>query len=182
MKKIALLIGLLAVSGGGWLYQTPYRAIDRLEEAAQKRDAATLNQSIDFPAVRESLKVSLSDSLSSNLLGQATDSGMKAFAGLFAAAMLKPVIDSLVTPEGVALLLKADIPDPKSASTAQPDTSGREDYTVRKEYDGLNRFRMTVSRKSPAVTVQFVLERVGLADWKLREVTIPQSPVLAATP
>lgn len=180
MKKIALLVGLAALSGGGWLYQTPYQAIDRLEDAAQKRDTATLNDSIDYPAVRESLKSSLSDSLSSSLLGQTTDNGMKAFAGMFAAAMLKPVIDSLVTPEGLSLLLQADVPDPKTS--AKTETADRGNYTVSKGYDGLNRFRMTVSRATPAVTVNFVFEREGLTAWKLREVTLPDSPVVGAAP
>ena len=175
MKKILIPALLFSAIGGGWVYQTPYRAIEQMETAVHDRNTEQLNRRIDYPKVRSSLKTSLGASLSASLLGRQSDSGMQAFANMFAAAMLNPMIDALVTPEGLELLLQADIPDPKSS--AKP-TSPDKNIVISKHYDGINRFVMTVSRlTTPAVTVNFIFERESLTDWILCEITIPDSPV-----
>ncbi|MDO8329389.1 MAG: DUF2939 domain-containing protein [Fluviicoccus sp.] len=177
MKKILIPALLFAAVGGGWIYQTPYRAIERMETAIHDRNTEQLNRRIDYPKVRSSLKASLGAGLSTSLLGRQSDSGMQAFANMFAAAMLNPMIDALVTPEGLELLLQADIPDPKSS--AKPDAASPDKtIAINKHYDGINRFVMTVSRQTvPTVTVNFIFERESLTDWILREITIPDSPV-----
>lgn len=177
MKKILIPALLFAAIGGGWIYQTPYRAIEQMETAVHDRNTEQLNRRIDFPKVRSSLKASLGAGLSTSLLGRQSDSGMQAFANMFAAAMLNPMIDALVTPEGLELLLQADLPDPKT-STKPDSASPDKNIVISKHYDGINRFVMTVSRTStPAVTVNFIFERESLTDWILREITIPDSPV-----
>ena len=56
MKKIVALV--LVMMGGGF-YATPYIALHNMQQAAQAKDAAALNEYIDYPAVKESLKLSM---------------------------------------------------------------------------------------------------------------------------
>lgn len=174
MKKLLAFLLALLILVGGWYVHTPYAVTDTVLEAARSRNVSELNRHIDYQAIRQDLKTSLGTSLSKTLLGsQATDSGMGAFANLFANAMLTPLVDSLVTPEGLTLMLQAAIPDPK-----QPDTqpAKEKDMVIRKAYDGMNVFLMEVSSRSqPQRAVQFRFEREGLAGWKMKSVAIPES-------
>jgi hypothetical protein len=51
-------------------------------------------------------KASLHGNLSQSLLKNKTDSGMNAFAAMFAAAFVNPLVDVLVTPENISLMLQ----------------------------------------------------------------------------
>ncbi|MBV8626289.1 MAG: DUF2939 domain-containing protein, partial [Paraburkholderia sp.] len=52
---IAVIVIALVVTLG-YAYASPYIALDRLKRAADARDAETVNQYVDFPALRVSLK------------------------------------------------------------------------------------------------------------------------------
>ena len=49
-----LVIVVVAVLGYG--YASPYLALNRLKRAADERDAQTVSEYVDYPALRESLK------------------------------------------------------------------------------------------------------------------------------
>ncbi len=56
-RPIAItLVVIVVLAGLAFGYASPYIALDRLKRAADARDAETVNQYVDFPALRESLK------------------------------------------------------------------------------------------------------------------------------
>lgn len=182
MRKPALISIILAAVFvlGGWLYATPYRLLATLQHAVKNRDAATINSYVDYPAVREHLKTSLSQQLGHMLLAERrTDSGMTAFASLFAGALVAPAVDSFMQPENLALLLQARMPESgkklffrteSQASAATP----KEDATVNAHYVGLNRFEVTLHRQQPIpMTVVLEFGRHGLNNWQLVALTLP---------
>ena len=65
MKTIVALV--LVMIGAGF-YATPYLAVKDMQQAAKARDATTLNQFIDYPAVKERLKQSFNSEMSKTLL------------------------------------------------------------------------------------------------------------------
>ena len=130
MKKVLLVLLLIAATAG--FYATPYYTAHQMQQAAQANDSSKLNNYIDYSAVKENLKVSLNGSISKSLLKNKTDSGMNAFAAMFAAAFVNPLIDVLVTPENLSLMLQANMPqDLKSAQ----DNNNNKSNTPKAEDD-----------------------------------------------
>lgn len=177
MKKFLLIALFIAASAG--FYATPYYSASQMQQAAQTNDSGKLNSYIDYPLVKESLKASLHGSLSQSLLKNKTDSGMNAFATMFAAAFVNPLIDVLVTPENITLMLQADLPsDLKSSKDkSSHDTNGtshqQDDIVTHKYYQDFDHFVIEVASKSEAnKPFRFTFTRQGLLSWKLTGLTI----------
>jgi len=180
MKKIVAIV--LVMMGGGF-YATPYIALHNMQQAAQAKDAAALNEYIDYPAVKESLKLSMNSEMSKALLKNKTDSGMNAFATMFAAAFVNPMIDIVVTPENMAIMLQANMPkalDTNDTSTPNKSTEktldlDRDDIITSKHYQSFDKFVVTIAKKDHTdLPFTFSLERNGLFNWKLKGLAIPQ--------
>jgi outer membrane murein-binding lipoprotein Lpp len=107
MKKIGLLIMGVVVAYAAY----PYWSLYRLGKALEVEDEGSLKHYVDWPAVRSGLKEDISGMLSRNA-GRAIASGDGAepLSGIFAAtvgnAMLEPLIDALVTPQGLAAMIR----------------------------------------------------------------------------
>ena len=175
MKKIVALV--LVMMGGGF-YATPYIALHNMQQAAQAKDAAALNEYIDYPAVKESLKLSMNSEMSKALLKNKTDSGMNAFATMFASAFVNPMIDIVVTPDNMAMMLQADMPkaiDTEDKSTPnQAEKSVAHDVISHKSYQDFNHFVVTLAKADhPNLAFTFTFERNGLINWKLKGLAIP---------
>ena len=57
MRKITIaLVSILIVLAGIAFYCTPYLAYRNIRMAAENKDAETLSEYIDFPAIKKSLK------------------------------------------------------------------------------------------------------------------------------
>ncbi len=181
MKKT--LLGIAITISAVAFYYTPYLTLKHMREAAKNHDAATLNSYIDYPALRESLKTSLSSSMSHALLKNKTDSGMNAFATMFAAAFVNPMVDTLITSNNVSLMLRADLPNPSdshqhqteaASNEAAPDDHHHKDIVTSGHYQDFNHFVATVAKKeNPQALFSFTFERDGLVSWKLKGLTIP---------
>ena len=176
MKKIVALV--LVMMGGGF-YATPYIALHNMQQAAQAKDAAALNQYIDYPAVKESLKLSMNSEMSKALLKNKTDSGMNAFATMFASAFVNPMIDIVVTPENMAMMLQADMPkaidtEDKSTPNQADKAIDRNDVISHKSYQDFNHFVVTLAKADhPNLAFTFTFERHGLIHWQLKGLAIP---------
>lgn len=161
-------------------YLTPYHTIRQMQQAAKAHDAAALNAYIDYPALKDSLKASLNHDMSQALLKNKSDNGMNAFAKMFAAAFVNPLVDVLVTPESVALMLQADLPEnarknsDQDAKPAQADNADREKLVIHQHYNSFNQFVVTVAKPEfPNAAFTFTLSRDGLLGWKLTGIAIP---------
>lgn len=177
MKNIVALV--LVIAGGGF-YATPYIALHNMQQAAEARDSATLNSYIDYPAVKESLKQSMNGEMSKALLKNKTDSGMNAFATMFASAFVNPMIDIIVTPENMAMMLQAKTPkaidtDDKSTPNQTEKPLDKNDVVTHKYYQDLNHFVVTIAKtEHPNSAFTFTFERNGLINWQLKGLAIPQ--------
>jgi len=175
MKKFVLLLVFL-VAGAGF-YATPYYTAHQMQQAAQSNNHQALNSYVDYPALKESLKVSLNNSVGESLLKNKTDSGMNAFAAMFAAAFVNPLVDVLVTPENIAAMLQADMPKDlkKSESNNTQPAPPEDELITRKYYQDFDHFVIDVSsQKRPHEPFKFTFTRQGLLSWKLTGLTIPK--------
>ena len=172
------LLALLAV----WLFFTPYLAFRGMRAAAEARDAEALSAYIDYPVLKENLKASFN----ARLLGQAREASQdNPFAGLGAALaslVVGPMVDAFVTPQALAEMMKGEKPRLiRRAEPADTPASGSTDGKPARRartsmgYEDVNRFVITVSPadRPDAEPLRLVLQRQGLASWKLSAVRLP---------
>jgi hypothetical protein len=176
MKKwIAAALALLLVVGGIYV-GSPYYAIYALRNAAREGDADKIAGSVDFPAVRESLKTQLSSAMTAKLQGDAAlrDNPLAALGAALLPTIADRMVDNFVTPEGIAAMMRGQKPRDKAeaSSDVQADT----------DYLNLNAFRVNFrnSRRDQAGP-SFLLERRGFASWKLVRIDLP-TDLLNMTP
>jgi hypothetical protein len=171
MRKALSFFGVvLLIAGGVWIYFTPFLALRSMRSAAEAGDGAALSGYVDFPAVRESLKTTVSGRVASATQG--VDNPLAMLGAAVASALANPMIDALVTPESLALILRGVKPEPGGAArVALPSES---DVETTESYGDLNTFFVTVKTKgSPTAPIGLVLKRSGLASWKLSALTFP---------
>lgn len=102
---VITLIVVVVVAVLGLIYASPYIALDRLKRAADARDAQTVNQYVDFPSLRESLKDQVGQLLTRKIDTQKSGNPLAMIGAMIGAALIGPLVDSYATPDGVAALL-----------------------------------------------------------------------------
>ena len=122
---IALLV-VVVVAVLGVIYASPYIALDRLKRAADARDAQTVNQYVDFPLLRGSLKDQVGQLLTRRIDIQKSGNPLAMIGAMIGAALIGPLVDSYATPDGVAAILNGIPPkgDPGEKPPVPPESSG----------------------------------------------------------
>lgn len=122
---IALLV-VIVVAMLGVIYASPYIALDRLKRAADARDAQTVNQYVDFPLLRESLKDQVGQLLTRKIDIQKSGNPLAIIGAMIGAALISPLVDSYATPDGVAAILNGIPPrgDPGEKPPVPSEASG----------------------------------------------------------
>lgn len=169
MKK---LVGLIVIIIGGWFWASPYYATYQLQDAVRQGDAARLASYVDFPAVRESLKAQLKAKALDELALDETSSNLEALGGLvgslLGAALIDSVVDTLITADGLALLIRSG--HLESTDTSTEESNIIDNWTV--THRDWRHFELrNTTATDPTI---LIFERIGL-DWKLVRVQIPQS-------
>ncbi|PQV50940.1 DUF2939 domain-containing protein [Paraburkholderia sp. BL21I4N1] len=102
---IVTLVVIVVIAALGFTYASPYLALNNLKRAADARDAQTVNQYVDFPALRESLKQQVTGLLTRRLDVQSNGNPLAAIGAMIGVALIGPLVDAYATPDGVAALL-----------------------------------------------------------------------------
>lgn len=170
----ALLLAIVA-----WIYFSPYIAIRAMTKAAEQRDAAALSEYVDYPALRESLKAALNAKLLEATNGARDGSpgaGLGAALGqAFGALLIGSFVDSVVSPESLALMLKGQPPKLDKQQRDAP-ADAKQEREVVNEYEAFDRFVVKARPKSAPEdkSIAMVFRRSGLASWKLTAIRLPQ--------
>ncbi|KAG0162756.1 hypothetical protein DFQ28_010990 [Apophysomyces sp. BC1034] len=178
-KRLAAAIVMLAVAAAGMIsYASPYVALNRLKQAAEARDAETVNRYVDYPALRASLKQALNAYVARVVGAHAQDSPLAraiADAGtMIGSALIAPIVEVYATPDGVAALL-AGMPPRDVANDASPPGPVRTpqtDATRRASelsacYRGLNEFVVRYRTDPKDIPYAAVFHRTGIFSWRL---------------
>ena len=113
---LALILSVLA-----WAYASPYWVLHQLKQAAEQNDSDTISSYIDYPSVRDSLKLQLQTQVNSKIATQGNDTLSK-LGAVFASSMADQLLDRLITPEAMTLLFKAkELHEDASASPPSSD-------------------------------------------------------------
>jgi hypothetical protein len=126
LVTLVVVVVLIALA---FAYASPYIALGRLKRAADARDAATVNQYVDFPAFRESLKEQLGGLLKRRLGAESHGNPLAALGAMIGVALIGPLVDAYATPDGVAALLNGMPPrgEPGERPPAPPDAPASTD-------------------------------------------------------
>ncbi|HEX2211151.1 MAG TPA: DUF2939 domain-containing protein [Longimicrobium sp.] len=168
MKKS--LFALLLCAGAAWFYFTPFMAVNRLQAAAESGDSQAMNEMVDFPALRTSIKSEIQGSVAR---GIQKDGGPFAALGSAVTGMIvEPVVNAAVTPEGISLLMKGRSPGGDDDS-AENDENWRERTKITRRWEASDRFVVRYSdRESGNEQIALIMRRDGL-NWRLSGVRFP---------
>lgn len=207
-KPVAITVAVaMIVAALGYAYASPYIAVKHMKAAADARDAATLNEYVDYPALRLSLKQQVGEMLQRRVEGQHSSNPLLILGAVIGAALISPLVDAYATPEGVTALLNGMPPTgkpgdrphapppaesgaqpaesaqsaPPAAAPPAPAASGNPAPEVRPVttagYRGLNEFALTWDRGSTGEHYAAILQRHGLFSWKLSAVELNEGNV-----
>ena len=172
MKKfLPWLVGLLVIFAI-YLYASPYLVLNSIKNAAQQGDADKLSGYIDFPSVKQSMKDQVKAAMVEELAASDEQDGFEALGTMLAAAMIDPLIDGLVTPDGVALMLQGQKLD-FDLNNDKPEDKlevKNEDIDYKAGYLSFNRFKVQIiDADDPNESLDVIMHRDWLS-WKVTRI------------
>jgi len=164
----SLSIGIVAISGVG-IYYAPYLTLNSIKNAAENRNADALSQSINFPALRMSIKENIKAQVLKKNAENETGQVPKLTAELVEQTV-SPVVDKLVTPEGIEQIMFDKVPEAKINLTQLDKDLAKSD--IQMGYESLDRFVVHITNKTDrSQDVSLILKRDGIG-WKLAKIDI----------
>jgi hypothetical protein len=185
------LIVVIVIAALGYVYASPYIAVNNLKRAADARDVQTVNSYVDFPALRDSLKQQVGAMLTRRLEAD-TGNKMATIGAVIGVTLIGPLVDAYATPDGVAALLNGMPPraTPGEQPSAPPAASGEAPAApaagdaanqasamppAREStagYRSLNEFVITYRRGEGNANYSAIFRREGLVTWKLAAINL----------
>jgi hypothetical protein len=157
--KLSIAFVTLSLSAGFFL--TPHYAVWQVKKAADERNAEQISSHVDFPALRASLKENFTRQILSK-----SDEQKASIGAAMAAAFVNPVIDSLLTPDNLALMMKGQKPNSGSAA-GNVDKQTKTSFS----YENFNQFVVRLEDKiGKSDPVELVFTRYQVLQWKLSAV------------
>lgn len=163
-------------------FGTPILTVNSLVAAARAGDEAALEQLVDFPAFRDSLK----DELTTRLMTEARadpdvrDSALGGLGMMLAPMLVSGAVDALVNAPTIAAMVRtAETPDPTDTTGATTPEPESEDRDIRQSYAyrDLNTFVLGLTDPDrPDEKLKLLLKRQGLFGWKLAGIDLPDAP------
>lgn len=173
-KVLGVIFGLIILILG-YLYVSPYLAINSIKSAAQAGDSEKISKYIDYPSVRQSFKDQMNAYMFKEMASKEAN-GWEALGAMMASTMVDKMIDAMITPEGMTLMLQGK--DLKSTSSNGSDDhqvseakkEPKPDYSSR--YTSMNDFEVVIKDQDKAKEVKVMMVRDGLS-WKVNEIIVP---------
>lgn len=171
-NRKALFLGCtLSFLVGGGLYAGPYITLYQIYQAVERHDLQGVAAHVNFPELRASVKTNMQKMAQKELANQNPLMGLiGAFIGSF---VLDPVVDRIVSPEGVASLLEGQrlqIGNGQQAQFSQKAAS----VDIDARYESINQFAVEIKPKGDSTSVTLLLSREGLS-WMVSGVRLPGS-------
>ena len=126
------LIAIVVIAALGYAYASPYIALDRLKRAADSCDVETVNEYVDYPALRDSLKLQVTGLLTRRLDVQHNGNPLAAIGAMIGVALIGPLVDAYATPDGVAALLNGMPPRGEPGERPPPPPAAQTDNSTGK--------------------------------------------------
>ena len=160
--KVALAVLALGLSAFAlYLWASAYLVLRALQGAVLEGDRARLERLVDFPRVREGLKAQVQARLLRQMGQEVAQNPLAGLAYLFVAGMVDPMVDALVSPEGLAAL----------GTGLGPGEAPKE--AVKGWRLAYQDFRTAYVYRPEDPSSRLYLERQGLFGWKVVRMELP---------
>jgi hypothetical protein len=172
---LSALVGTSLLGLGGYVALGPYRTMRAFSESLAARDSTGVAACVDFPKLRESLKVQLSEEINKRSKTVFAENPIASLAAGLATSLSDTLLDSLVTPTGLEKLLAGEqlVSGLGTSSSNHPVEFSRTLENASYSYESLSEFTVSFTPK-PGVKITLILDRDGL-DWKLAGVRLNES-------
>ena len=185
------------VIAGSYAFVSPWLALKDFAQAFENKDTRTIEKLIDFPELREDIKVTAKAAMMKSAAIELEGNPFAAMGIMMANAIVDPIIDQVISPAGLQLFFSAGemsggtdgIPENIDAIARDLIASGHGGETsrgvdaaqsieVKTEYLGINEFEVQVRNMDMFnESVSFYMRREGLGGWKVDGISVPDSLV-----
>jgi hypothetical protein len=149
-----------------WIYISPYLALSNLKQASVGGNVEALNEAVDFPAFRSSLKEELN--------GQMSGADVALAAIGITGMVVSGFVDQMVTPQGIANMLKGkEIAEIGLFDIWSGKDGNENEVRVYSGYESFDRFRVRIFPPKSKVPISLIWFRSGLVTWRLSAVQLP---------
>nr|WP_255771889.1 DUF2939 domain-containing protein [Microbulbifer guangxiensis] len=178
-----LLVAALLLAGG--YVALPWNTVGQIERSAAENDPERLAGYIDFPTLRENLKAGLQEEVRRSM-GDEVPPELSDFLSAGASLLAGPILRQLVTPEGMAELLRGgesllDLQRELNRESTPPQTGEQGQAEAAQEWRLLG-WRFTGPSRVSAdygpekdPQIQLLLERQGL-QWRVVDLQFLPEP------
>ena len=171
MKKGIWVLGLLLTLVVGYVAAGPYLTISAIKAGIVEQNSEKLSENIDFPTLRQNLKDQLNAVMMKKVTTDLKDNPFAGFAAVFATKMVDVMVESYVTPSGLAASMEGKKPSKNESDVSTPPPNKESLFNnARFSYDSTSKFSIWVPNDK-GEEARFVLQRDGLS-WKLVNIII----------
>lgn len=167
---------ILFLCGVGYLFAAPYITAYQIKIAADNQDGEALARHVDFPVLQKNLKDQLNEKFKKKAAQTSESDPIGSMGMIFGGMVVEKMVDSYVTPKGIAALMKGK---KKSAALSNQATGGGDSEassqpftSASASYVAFNTFSIVIKDDEADREVKFILRRRGL-DWKLTDIVLP---------
>ena len=186
-----------SVVTGCYAFASPWLALKDLTQAFEDQDIRKIEKLVDFPEVREDIKVTARAAMMKSAAIELEGNPFAAMGIMMANAIVDPIIDQVISPAGLQLLFSArevsgdtdglpenidaiarDLIPSGDGGEASSGVDAAQSIEVKTEYVGINEFEVQVRNADMFnESVSFYMRREGLGGWKVNGIRVPDSIV-----
>jgi hypothetical protein len=182
-KAAVSIIVVIILAVAAYWYWSPFLALRNMQAAAVKHDAAAFNTYVNYPQLRDNLKVQLASRVNEKM-AHASHGGnlLGAFGQMLGTTMVDTLVDAMVRPDIVMRGMASGQFGPQRAAAgpsgaakvpAKQDAKPAWSY-VREGADTLIVYPES-STAPPGQRLNIVFVRSGFANWQLTDVRMPSA-------
>ncbi|MEN5061998.1 DUF2939 domain-containing protein [Luteimonas sp. TWI1416] len=191
MKKLAWLSALIAALLLAYTAAGPFLTMHAIRDAVQREDSRALSRQVDFPALRQSLRLQLAEALVRRAGVDVQSSLLGALALQAASGTVGTGVDMMVTPVGLSALMRGRRLWDLSSGATPPVGGDRApagrcalalSLAIALHRDRARRVRtadrLRAHAQGPALAaVGYPVAAVGLPAWRLRSAGLAPAAV-----
>ena len=181
-----------SVVTGCYAFASPWLALRDLTQAFEDQDTRQLEKLVDFPELREDIKVTAKAAMMKSAAIELEGNPFAAMGIMMANAIVDPIIDQVISPAGLQLFFSAGemsggadaVPENIDAIARglipSSDDGGEASrgIEVKTEYVGINEFEVQIRNADMFnESVSIYMRREGLGGWKVNGIRVPDSIV-----
>jgi hypothetical protein len=175
MRRSILITIAAVLIVGAWFWASPYFAIAGLRNALIQNDTSELEERVDFPRLRENVKMQMSTFMMAGMKEQLKDNPFAALGLALATKLTDVMVDSMVTPAGMLTLM--DLKTDGASETSGFALMTSSEFAIRR--DGLDGFELQTAKDGDQMpTFRFKRDGIG---WRLVGLQMPKELLEART-